>query len=528
MNLPAASETVHAPAQQSPAAWRSYLVFTLCAGLYLLPFMRIILAGTDEGTLLSGAVRIVHGQVFARDFFEVMGPGTFYWLAAFFKLFGVTFLASRICLFVSSLGTGLSLYFLTRRVCSRYRTLPVLILAETCFGGVWPAISHHTDSNFFALLAVVCLALWRIRPWKSLLIAAGLLAGITTCIHQPKGVFLLCAILAWLWLQRRKLSTLLPAAGLLTGAYLVVIALVLAYFWSQGALGSLIYANYVFPRQDYGTVNSVGYAYGIFKYNWIPWVKAFGGGGVGVVIASILITPFLFVAALPLFLLAIAIRYKWKSVTPEIALYWLCGWALWLSEFHRRDMEHLVFGSPLLILLCVHALTESRRKLANAAVQILAISAVCLAGFNCGVALTAGEHTMNTRVGRAAVMGHERVINFLNEHVPPGGEIFVYPYSPAYYFLSATTNPTRYSFLMYNYNTPAQFQEVVDVLDRRRVKWVVWDTTLLSKVADTFPGSQPNNPNDFIVEPYLESHYKLVEDDDGIHIMERKSEGDAK
>ena len=56
--------------------------------------MRILLPGDgDEGLLVSGAVRIVHGQVFARDFFEVVGPGTFYWLALFFKLFGVTFVA---------------------------------------------------------------------------------------------------------------------------------------------------------------------------------------------------------------------------------------------------------------------------------------------------------------------------------------------------------------------------------------------------------------------------------------------------
>lgn len=46
--------------------------------------MRVVRLGTDEGSLVYGAVRIVHGQVFARDFFEVIGPGTFYWLAMFF------------------------------------------------------------------------------------------------------------------------------------------------------------------------------------------------------------------------------------------------------------------------------------------------------------------------------------------------------------------------------------------------------------------------------------------------------------
>lgn len=483
--------------------------------------MRIMFTGTDEGTLLCGAEKVVHGQVFARDFFEVMGPGTFYWLAAFFKLFGVTFLASRICLFISSLGIALSYYFLTCRICRSYRTLPCLILAGTIFGTTWPAISHHTESTFIALLGIICLVFWNDVPKNGLVTAAGLLAGIATFIHQPKGVLLLCACLVWLWFQRRRTSAPLLAAGLLAGGYFTIVALVLAYFWSQGALGSLFYVNVVYPHIAYGNVNSVAYAFSIQKCCWIPWVTS----GLPVAVAAILIPPFFFIAVLPALILLVGIRYKWKSITPEIALYWLCGWALWLSEIHRKDIMHLVYGSPLLIILCIYALTESRRKLANITLQTLALSAVCLAGFNCCTVLFAGAHTTTTRVGKVAVLGSEPVLRFINEHISPGEEIFVYPYAPGYYFLSGTTNPTRYSFLTYNYNTPAQFREVLTVLDRRRVKWVVWDATLLSKNADTLPGSQLKSPNDYIVEPYLESHYMIVVDYEGVRIMKRKSEG---
>src|ERR1700733_11096178 len=180
---------------------KSYLLYTLCACLYILPFMRLYMVGTDEGTLDYGAVRVVHGQVFARDFFEVIGPGTFYWLGAFFKLFGISFLTTRICLFLTSLGTALLMYFLSRRVCERYRMLPCLLLAGTYFGGLWPAISHHVDSNFFALLAVACLALWQDWRSNSLLLVAGVLAGVTTASLQPKGMLLFCAFLVWLWIQ---------------------------------------------------------------------------------------------------------------------------------------------------------------------------------------------------------------------------------------------------------------------------------------------------------------------------------------
>src|ERR1035437_1666372 len=115
--VPASTTTPAAPQKSFAQSFLAYTAFTVCASLYLFPFMRVVLSGSNEGTLVVGAVRILHGQVFARDFFEVMGPGSFYWLAAFFKIFGVTFLAERICLFITSLGTGLLVYFLSRRVC---------------------------------------------------------------------------------------------------------------------------------------------------------------------------------------------------------------------------------------------------------------------------------------------------------------------------------------------------------------------------------------------------------------------------
>jgi len=521
---------LYAPEVPAPAPWKSYLIFTLCASLYLLPFMRIVFVARDEGSLLIGAARIVHGQVFARDFFEAMGPGTFYWLAAFFKLFGVSFLASRVCLFVSSLGTALSIYFLTRQVCGKYQLLPSLIIAGTFFGALWPGIGHHIDSLFFSLLAIVCLVFWNSSQRKSLVLAAGFLAGVTTCIFLPRGVLLFCALSAWLWLQRRKTADLWPSLCLLSAGFLAIVSLTLAYFWSQGALSSLVYANFIFPRQHYYAVNAVVYASGLFSFYWKNWFTAFGGGAWSFAIAAVLIAPFLFIAALPLLILFIGIRYKWSSVRPEIALYWLCGWSMWLSEIHRSDIWHLVCGSPLLIILFIYALSERKGKLAQATVRILAISSMWLSSFNCCVVLAMGAHSTATRVGNVVTAGTsaDQVLRFIDSHIAPGEEIFVYPYCSTYYFLSAATNPTRYSFLMYNYNTPAQFQEVIDILERRRIRYVLWETTFMPNASGNFPGMLSGSSSGLLMEPYLESHYKLVEDDHGVRIMERKDDNLAK
>ena len=118
-------------------SWQSYIVFSICTSLYLVPFMHFALLYTDEGILLCGAERIAHGQVFARDFFEGVGPGTFYWLALFFKLFGVSFASARICLFISTFGTAISMYDLARRLCTRFATLACLLLVGTLFPFSW-------------------------------------------------------------------------------------------------------------------------------------------------------------------------------------------------------------------------------------------------------------------------------------------------------------------------------------------------------------------------------------------------------
>jgi 4-amino-4-deoxy-L-arabinose transferase-like glycosyltransferase len=513
-------------AKAGKQSYLPYLLFALCASLYFVPFMRILLPGDgDEGLLVSGAVRVAHGQVFARDFFEVVGPGTFYWLALFFKLFGTTFVATRICLFITSLGTGLAMYFISRRICKQYQALPCILLAGTYFGSSWPAISHHVDSNFFALLAVACMIVWHDKHKLGLLFAAGALAGATTCILQPKGILLMLALLVWLWLEHRRRSASLLWLGVTVGGYASVVALMLVYFWSRHALWGLFYANVLWPARNYSGVNVVPYAQGIIHYYWDHFVIAKSGFRWTVITASILILPFFVVATLPAMLPVLAISYRRNAAQPEILLLWLCGVALWLSEFHRKDIPHLVFGSPLLMILFVFYLQQYRAKIADLALQILAISATCLAGFNLFLVLSA--RPVATRAGSVALLKSDPVINALQSEAKAGEEIFAYPYCAMYYFLSATTNPTRYAALLYNFNDPSQFEEVVRTLEQRRVKLVVWNTSLQKNMKDFFPGMKKVPDDQLIVEPYLRTHYKVVWADADTRIMERNIEDHA-
>ena len=49
----------------------------------------------DEGIYLEGARRILAGQIPYRDFFVLTGPGTFWNVAASFKIFGISLASAR-------------------------------------------------------------------------------------------------------------------------------------------------------------------------------------------------------------------------------------------------------------------------------------------------------------------------------------------------------------------------------------------------------------------------------------------------
>src|SRR5580704_19367400 len=65
------------------------------ACLYLCAFRRFMLLDPDEGIVLQGAERILHGEVLYRDFFSLLTPGSYYLLALLFKVSGSSFIVAR-------------------------------------------------------------------------------------------------------------------------------------------------------------------------------------------------------------------------------------------------------------------------------------------------------------------------------------------------------------------------------------------------------------------------------------------------
>src|SRR5580704_9384951 len=77
-------------------AFRTCPLLVLAAA-YLFPLTQLLRPPFgDEGTLLYGAQRVSEGGIPGRDFVEMIGQGSFYWLGLFFKLFGTGWQVSRL------------------------------------------------------------------------------------------------------------------------------------------------------------------------------------------------------------------------------------------------------------------------------------------------------------------------------------------------------------------------------------------------------------------------------------------------
>lgn len=515
-----------------------YLAVATLASAYLYLFVRVQWRVGDEGDMLNGALAVAQGHVPYRDFFDLRGPASFYWLGLFFKLFGGTWLVARVHLLLTGTAISLLVYHLTvRSRPARYAFLPCAIVTAVSLPN-WAAAHHHWDSNLFALaaIAVFLQGLDRTRgaarfAW---LAASGVLAAISSAFLYQKGFALLAAFVALLLIARlafaRKTSPVHDIAAAV-GGYGLVGVIILAWFHHLGALDIFIDSTIRFPLATYGDANRLPYGYqltAIVSDNFAAirtWPPALVGAA-----AVFLLPPLLVVAALPLLVAAAVIALL--ATRPErlrdltlVALL-LTGSALWYSESHRWDIMHLIYGSP--VLLVALGMLWARLDVPAAAARLVpaALTAGLLAmaagdGLN---ALGANERIV-TRRGTIRVLQDDAALRFLlSDRVKAGDYVFVYPYYPAYYFLADVRNPTRFGEIMYGPGSKPYFDEAIADIEARQVQYILWDTVVEGEnLKQWFPAYQHPPEHERWMERYFAEHYDEQTMLNGFRLLRRRN-----
>ena len=516
----------------------NYLLLFIFSVAYLFLFMRVLWRIGDEGTLVYGAQLVAQGALPYRDFFEVMGPGSFYLLGLFFKLFGTNILVARAVLLLTASLTVILLYWMTRRVCQGpFELLPSLFYLVVSFP-LWPGTNHHWDSNLFGLLAVGAFFLWQDRGKRWFLALAGILAGLTSCFIQQKGLCLAAALSVVVSVNGYRTGEDRPQIGvhlgILLGGYAAVGILVLLFFYFAGGFSDLIYANLTWPLTRYENVNRVPYGYGVITWYYEDYrqvLQAVFPAPAALSLTLLIMLPFFLIISLPILLIwlggfsCLNASNRAKIFNATMLTYWAAGFALWIAEFHRRDILHFIYGSPLLIvlffLICYYYFKNKKF------LKLVGISLItcCLIIFGCLNALIAMSANKKIVTQRGVLYGFKEdpALKFLIEHIKPEDYTFIYPYYPMYYFLANVKNPTRYSILLYHINTTAQFNEVIKNIEQKKVKYVLWDSVVTeSKLKTWFPQYKHPSKDNLHLERYLEEHYETIDIQNGFKILHRR------
>ena len=478
-------------------------LFLFCVA-YLFAFRHYSSLEPDEGIVLAGAERILHGEVPYRDFFSFYTPGSFYLVALLFRVFGDSLTVARTSLAVTGAGCSVITYVLARRVCSRGIALFAALLATITGMAYRFLVLHNWYSTLLCCLAVyvaVQLIDSRRQMWA---FATGSLTALTILFEQSKGTglclglavgFLTLRVLGRAPLFRRSQSVAL-AAG-----FLWPFILTFTYFGSQRTIAVML-QDWLWPLRHYTEANHVVYGW----QNWSEQARdtIFYTGPAWLRILKVLaVSPGFLVPVLPLIAVGLfgywAFRIRTGNVASVKKNYYVLMSAV-LSGLLisvvivRADIIHFMYLAPLwyVVLAWVLGAPEPHsRVLVTARPYIVSYISITfgLMGFALLLAATGAHNLFETRRGLVKTSAKDTVVEYVEAHVPMGKEVLVYPYLPLYNYLTATRSPSRYDYFQPGMNTPEQAREIITSLQSHDVRAILFEPWFADKFANSWPGT---------------------------------------
>jgi 4-amino-4-deoxy-L-arabinose transferase-like glycosyltransferase len=510
--------------EKSASEWGIALLLFIASVLYLRLFYNYTVLNGDEGIILQGAQRILNGEVLYRDFFSFLTPGSYYWMALLFKVFGDSILVAHGALIVYGGIFSVLTYLLARRVCARWCALfTVYLLTLTCLPYCFFAL-HNWDSTLWACLALYFAVRLLETPHWGFALAVGTFASLTCLCEQSKGAGLLLGLAAGFgavaWTDHRKGRLARFHVWAFLAGFAPPVLLTVAYFAAQHSLPQML-ADCLWPLRHYLSANALPYGYpGLLDSEFQRGLSGSWGFRIGMLV---ILSPYLFLPVLPI--LAVGFFCVWlvrlarqKESHDKAAHYVVVSAiviALWMSAvISRPDLSHIViFQGPIVFLVLGWILggpSIQTRHLNS--FRTLVSFYVFLSFTALGLTLLWGPLNANvvlkTRRGVLKVQHGDAVLEELQARVRPGEKIFVYPYQPLYYYLTSTFSPTHYEYLQLGMHTPEQFQEALNMIAERRPRVVLFQPSFYEDVVVSFPSTPirvlaSRDPvSDFILKEY--------------------------
>jgi 4-amino-4-deoxy-L-arabinose transferase-like glycosyltransferase len=496
-------DTCFFPEGSAQERWVALLLFVVSC-LYLCLFYHYTALHTDEGILLQGAQRILQGQVLYRDFFSFHTPGSYYWMTLLFKIFGSSILVGRAALVVYGGLFSVLIYLLARRVCTRGASLLAAYLAVVVCLPYSFYVQHNWDSTVLAYLTLYCVVRLLETCSRGAAFAVGSITALTLLFEQSKGAGLLFGLgLGFTFvalctpkqfrLDRRQLLTL-------SMGFSWPFVLTFAYFGFRKAVPQMLTA-WFWPLHHYSEVNRVRYGY--LPLSLSAWEALHSGSWAWRSFAFFAISPSVLLSLLPILGVGILVlqssRLRRERIREQRLIHYVVVGAtlfgVWLSVVAvRSDVAHIVYSVPLFSLAGAWIIDgrDIPSQLLRRAKPILVLYLACsFSAFGFALLLNPlnARYRLDTRRGALKATEPDTVLSYVAAHVPAGERIFVYPYQPLYYYLTATSNPTSYEYLQPGMHTATQSEEVLRQLEDDSTKIAIFTPSFSDLIAISWPST---------------------------------------
>jgi hypothetical protein len=481
------------------------LIF-LCVCLYLgwLSASRVYFGDNDEGIYMDGALRVLHGQVPYKDFFALGGPGTFFLIAASYRIFGVTLAAARIPVIVDLALLACCVCWLTWKLAGRSAAI-VAAVTFVSFETLWQGVlvNHRWDSSAWMTLAATLVFFALDRDMPAACAAAGVAATLAVFCTPPVALAG-AALGACLLFAGKK-----PAAFYLAGiaaASAAGVGMLVHYGAREPMIRSMRWtmANYSIANHTY--------------YGWIigGYRHLFQALSAGQTIATAVVLVFI---TLPVTLPPLSAVWLSKRPPLKVVVLLASGAALVLSCYPRWDLIHLNYVAALFYALTASLLSNFRwRRIVAATAMITAASCVCI-----NVRQRWSESSEMTMLGAAHGVAADLVtMDMLQKQVRPADTLFVFPYRPFWYFLTQARNPTRYSFLQPGMFPESDVRQALAELQSEPPHWMVYMEIPDSEFFRIWPGSDPARMRMPGIESFIRERYRRVNQSSDFQLLELK------
>jgi hypothetical protein len=443
----------------------------------------------DEGLFLYEAKRILRGDVFYRDFFEISAPLAYYLLAVGFKLFGVSFLVGRALMAMCHALIVLLIYATAREL--GVRRAVAFLAALTHPALAYMAMPHATPHWPGAALTMAILWVAARPPGGARPGRLGLLVGLLIATQHQKGLVIAPAVGVVLLLDaalaRRAGAPARPLARTL-GRYVAgIVAVIVPVFGALLATagpGPMAEALVRFPLGGYRDYH---------RYWWWGMHVPYPVGDIAPRLTTWL--PLLIPLSFASGLWGTA-RGPGGQVARTRLAFGLLGAAALLSVAYVPDLPHLAYVAPIGLVAAADRLEAGLAWLArrphgelagSALLGALAGGVLALLVLDLHLRYAMSPVRADTPIGRIDFNDRNEVLllDVLREQLrdAPVREVFGYPFYASLYLLVGAENPTRYQVLKPGYSTPEQIAEAIQALETRRTPyvvvmpfWVSWDS----------------------------------------------------